>query len=313
MANAFYIQEEWITNYKLSGNDLLIFARLASFTLNVGGYNGSIEWLGRSIGTAKRTTIDIIARLEKRGLIERGGGMIKCVFQPLSRGEKSAPNGAEIAPKSADFAGAEIAPKSAKSAKKSAESAPKYNKENNYTIKCSDSVIDSESTHTLTHTENFLFDFFKSKIQSATDESCIRNLAKKFANIEQAKLFAEFCEERKTNLHLGMITKLFNEIFDRACEWDAQGRPRKAQKQPKQPPQPQLQMQPTQQNAEISAKEAEIRLFNQWRGQIIDCIKNNPKFAKKTLIQMMRITTQVTELFPTPCDLEIIYKYIDSY
>ena len=313
MANAFYIQDEWITNYKLSGNDLLIFARLASFTLNVGGYNGSIEWLGRSIGTAKRTTIDIIARLEKRGLIERGGGMIKCVFQPLSRGEKSAPNGAEIAPKSADFAGAEIAPKSAKSAKKSAESAPKYNKENNYTIKCSDSVIDSESTHTLTHTENFLFDFFKSKIQSATDESCIRNLAKKFANIEQAKLFAEFCEERKTNLHLGMITKLFNEIFDRACEWDAQGRPRKAQKQPKQPPQPQLQMQPTQQNAEISAKDEEIRLFNEWRGQIIGCIKNNPKFAKKTLIQMMRITTQVTELFPTPCDLEIIYKYIDSY
>lgn len=312
MTNAFYIQEEWITDYKLSGNDLLIFARLASFTLNVGGYNGSIEWLGRSIGTAKRTTIDIIARLEKKGLIERGGGMIKCVFQPLSRGEKSAPNGAEIAPKSADFAGAEIAPKSAKSAKKSAESAPKYNKENNYTIECSDSVIDSEPTHTLTHTENFLFDFFKSKIQSATDESCIRNLAKKFANIEQAKLFAEFCEERKTNLHLGMITKLFNEIFERACEWDAQGRPRKAQKQPEQPPQPQVQMLPQREMPEISAKEAEIYDFNQWRGQVIDCIKKNPKFARKTLMQLMRLTTQVTDRFPAPCDLEIINQYLNA-
>lgn len=312
MATAFYIQEEWITDYKLSGNDLLIFARLASFTLNVGGYNGSIEWLGRSIGIAKRTTIDIIAKLENRGLIERGGGMIKCVFQPITRGEKSAPNGAEIAPKSANFAGAEIAPKSAESAKKSAESAHKYNKENNYTIKCSDSVIDSKHTHTFTHTENFLFDFFKSKIQSATDESCIHNLAKKFANLEQAQLFAEFCEERKTNLHLGMITKLFNEIFERACEWDAQGRPRKAQKQPEQPPQPQVQMLPQREIPEISAKEAEIYDFNVWRGQVIDCIKKNPKFARKTLMQMMRITTQVTDQFPAPCDIEIINQYLNA-
>lgn len=312
MANAFYIQEEWITDYKLSGNDLLIFARLASFTLNVGGYNGSIEWLGRSIGIAKRTTIDIIARLEKRGLIERGGGMIKCVFQPLSRGEKSAPNGAEIAPKSADFAGAEIAPKSAKSAKKSAESAPKYNKENNYTIKCSNSVIDSEPTHTLTHTENFFFDFFKSKIQNEMDESCIRNLAKKFATFEQAKLFAEFCEERKTTLNLGMLCKLHGEIFDKACEWDAQGRPRKHQKQPEQPPQPTPQMQPQPESPEICAKEAQIYDFNLWRGEIIDCIKNNPKFAKKTLMQMMRITTQVTDQFPTPCDIEEINQYLSK-
>lgn len=312
MSTAFYIQEEWITNYKLSGNDLLIFARLASFTLNVGGYNGSIEWLGRSVGTAKRTTIDIIARLEKRGLIERGGRMIKCVFQPLSKGEKSAPNGAEIAPKNANFAGAEIAPKSAESAKKSAESAPKYNKENNYTIKCSDSVIVEATTHTLTHTENFLFDFFKSKIQSATDESCIRNLAKKFANIEQAKLFAEFCEERKTNLHLGMITKLFNEIFERACEWDAQGRPRKHQKQPEQPPQPTPQMQPQQQIPEISAKEAENSGFAQWMVQIIDAIKNHPKFAKKSRMKDYSIAIQVAEQFPTPCDIEKINEYLNA-
>ena len=148
------------------------------------------------------------------------------------------------------------------------------------------------------------------------DESCVRNLAKKFANIEQAKVFAEFCEARKTNLNLGMITKLFNEILDRACEWDAQGRPTpRAQKQPE-PPQNTMQlrpqMQPTQQNAEISAKEAQIYNFNLWRGQIIDCIKNNPKFAKKTLMQMMRITTQVAEQFPTPCDLEIINQFIDN-
>ena len=312
MANAFYIQEEWISDYKLSGNDLLIFARLASFTLNVGGYNGSVEWLGHSVGVARRTAVDIILKLEKKGLIERSGGITKCVFQPISSGEKSAQNCAEIAQKSAKSACAEIAQKSAKSAKKCAESAHTYNKEYNYTNKCSNSVIDSEHTHTLTHTENFLFDFFKSKIQTATDESCIRNLAKKFANIEQAKLFAEFCEERKTNLHLGMITKLFNEIFDRACEWDAQGRPRKHQKQPEIAPQPTPQMLPQQQMPENSAKEAEIHAHNLWRGQVIDCIKKKPKFAKKTLIQLMRLTTEIVERFPEPCDIDVINQYLDA-
>lgn len=309
MSNKFYIQEEWITDYKLSGNDLLIFARLASFTLNVGGYNGSIEWLGHSVGTTKRTAINVLEKLEKIGMIERENKFIKCVFQPLTQGEKYALKGEKISPKTK---GEKISPNGAKFSSKGEKISPKYNKENNYTIKCSDSVIDSEPTHTLTHTENFLFDFFKSKIQSATDESCIRNLAKKFANIEQAKLFAEFCEERKTNLHLGMITKLFNEIFDRACEWDAQGRPRRVQKQPEQPPQPQPQMLPQRENAEISANEAEIYVFNQWRRQVIDCIKNNPKFARKTLMQMMRITTQVTDQFPTPCDLEKINEYLNA-
>lgn len=309
MATAFYIQEEWITDYKLSGNDLLIFARLASFTLNVGGYNGSIEWLGHSVGTTKRTAINVLEKLEKTGMIEKENKFIKCVFQPLAQGEKSALNGEKISPKRK---GEKISPNGAKFSSKGEKISPKYNKENNYTIECSDSVIDSEPTHTLTHTENFLFDFFKSKIQSATDESCIRNLAKKFANIEQAKLFAEFCEERKTNLHLGMITKLFNEIFDRACEWDAQGRPRKAQKQPEQPPQPQVQMLPPQRIPENSANEAENSGFAQWMVQVIDAVKNHPKFVKKPRIKDYSIALQVTEQFPTPCDIEIINQYLNE-
>ena len=309
MANAFYIQDEWITDYKLSGNDLLIFARLASFTLNVGGYNGSIEWLGHSVGTTKRTAINVLEKLEKIGMIEKENKFIKCVFQPLAQGEKSALKGEKISPKRK---GEKISPNGAKFSSKGEKISPKYNKEYNYTNKCNDSVIDSEPTHTLTHTENFLFDFFKSKIQSATDESCIRNLAKKFANIEQAQLFAEFCEERKTTLNLGMLCKLHDEIFDRACEWDALGRPRKHKKQPEIAPQPQPQILPQQRIPENNAKEAEIYDFNQWRGQVIDCIKKNPKFARKTLMQMMRITTQVTKQFPTPCDLEKINEYLNA-
>ncbi|WP_407454642.1 hypothetical protein, partial [Methanobrevibacter sp.] len=205
--------------------------------------------------------------------------MIKCVFQPISQGEKSALIGEKISPKRK---GEKISPNGAKFSSKGEKISPKYNKENNYTIKCSDSVIVEGTTHTLTHTENFLFDFFKSKIQNEMDESCIRNLAKKFANLEQAKLFAEFCEERKTALNLGMLCKLHGEIFDRACEWDAQGRPRKAQKQPEQPPQPQPQMLPQQRIPENSAKEAQNSGFAQWMAQVIDVIKNHPKFARKT-------------------------------
>lgn len=309
MANAFYIQEEWITDYKLSGNDLLIFARLASFTLNVGGYNGSIEWLGHSVGTTKRTAINVLEKLEKTGMIERENKFIKCVFQPLPQGEKSALKGEKISPKAK---GEKISPNGAKFSSKGEKISPKYYKEINTPIKCSDSVIVEATTHTLTHTENFLFDFFKSKISNEMDESCIRNLAKKFANIEQAKLFAEFCEERKTTLNLGMICKLHGEIFDKACEWDAQGRPRKHQKQPKIAPQPQVQILPQRETPENSAKSAEIYNFNQWRGQISDVIKKHPKTAKKSWSRQLQLTTEIVDVFPTPCELEKINEYLNA-
>ena len=310
MSNKFYIEEQWITNYKLSGNDLLIFARLASFTLNVGGYNGSIEWLGWSIGIAKRTTIDIIAKLENRGLIERGGGMIKCVFQPITRGEKSAPFSAKSAPKNAEIASAEIAPNGAKSARKSAESAPKYNKEIIYTNKCSDSVIVEANTHT-TPTLDFLYQFFKSKIANEMDESCIHNLAKKFSNLEQAQLFCEYVQARKSTLHLGMLTKLHDEIFRCACEWDAQGRPTPRPQQPTPAPQPQPQIPTPQENAEKAQKSAEIWNNNQWRAQVFDCVEKHPKTAKKSWITQMHLTNGIYDEFPTPCDLAVINQFID--
>jgi hypothetical protein len=130
--------------------------------------------------------------------------------------------------------------------------------------------------------------------------------------LEQAEVFVDYCNDRKTTLHLGVITQLQDELLRKACEWDAQGRPRKHAKQPEIAPQPTPQMLPQQETPKISAKEAEIYNFNQWRGQVIDCIKNNPKFAKKTLMQMMRITTQVTDRFPTPCDIEIINQYLNA-
>lgn len=307
MANAFYIQEEWITDYKLSGNDLLIFARLASFTLNVGGYNGSIEWLGHSVGITRRTAVDCVARLEEQGLIERNKKITKCVFQPLTSGANSAQKCAKIAQsKKADFA-----QNSANSAQKKADFAPKYNKEIYTPLKGGVSIIEREAQNTTTDTTEFLFKSFQSKINSKQDHDCIAKLASVMTQ-EQAEVFVEYCIEKKTNLHLGIITQLQDELLRKACEWDAQGRPRRAQKQPEQPPQPTPQIQPQPKNPEISAKEAQIYDFNFWRGQIIDCIKKNPKFARKTLMQMMRITTQVTDKFPTPCDLDIINEYLNA-
>ncbi len=308
MANAFYILNEWITDYKLSGNDLLIFARLASFTTNVGGYNGSIEWLGHSVGTTKRTAINILEKLEKNGKIERGDGMIKCVFQPLSQGEKSALKGEKISPKRK---GEKISPNGANFSSKGEKISPKYNKEIYTPLIGGVSIIERGEQNTTTNTTEFLLKSFQSKISSKQDHACIAKLASAMTQ-EQAEVFVDYCNERKTTLHLGAITQLQDELLRKACEWDAQGRPRKAQKQPEQPPQPQVQMQPQPKNPEIGAKEAEIYNFNQWRGQVIDCIKNNPKFAKKTLMQMMRITTQVTDQFPTPCDLEIINQYLNA-
>jgi hypothetical protein len=129
---------------------------------------------------------------------------------------------------------------------------------------------------------------------------------------EQAEVFVDYCNERKTTLHLGAITQLQDELLRKACEWDAQGRPRRAQKQPEQPPQPQVQMQPQPKNPEIGAKEAEIYDFNQWRGQISDVIKKHPKTAKKSWSRQLQLTTEIVDVFPTPCDIEIINQYLNA-
>lgn len=302
----FYKLYKWMVNdLHLSGNDLVVYAIVYSFCERGNLYVGSREFLAHEAGATKRTIDYTLKRLLEMGVIEKVEFGFKCVKQPLTMCAK-------IAQKSAKIACAKIAQNSANFTSDCAKIAHNKIKDKKINIGCSNSVIDSEPTHTLTHTENFFFDFFKSKIQNEMDESCIRNLAKKFANLEQAKLFAEFCEERKTTLNLGMLCKLHGEIFDKACEWDAQGRPRKAQKQPEQPPQPQPQMLPQREMPENSAKEAQNSGFAQWMAQVIDCVKEHPKFAKKSRMKDYVIAMQVTDQFPTPCDIEEINQYLSK-
>ena len=299
----FYKLYKWmVTDLRLSGNDLVIYAIIYSFCERGNLYVGSREFLAHEAGATKRTIDYTLKRLLEMGVIEKVEFGFKCVKQPLTMCAK-------IAQKSAKIACAKIAQNSANFTSDCAKIA--HNKIIDKKINKYSGDIIVEAQNTTTPTTEFLLKSFQSKISSKQDHDCIAKLACVMTQ-EQAEVFVDYCNERKTTLHLGAITQLQDELLRKACEWDAQGRPRKAQKQPEQPPQPIQQILPQQETPEISAKEAEIYDFNQWRGQVIDCIKKNPKFAKKTLMQMMRITTQVTDQFPTPCDIDIINEYLNA-
>ena len=299
----FYKLYKWMVNdLHLSGNDLVVYAIVYSFCERGNLYVGSREFLAHEAGATKRTIDYTLKRLLEMGVIEKVEFGFKCVKQPLTMCAK-------IAQKSAKIACAKIAQNSAKSASDCAKIAHNKIKDKKINKYSGDIIVGEQNT--TTDTTEFLFKSFQSKISSKQDHDCIAKLASVMTQ-EQAEVFVDYCNERKTTLHLGAITQLQDELLRKACEWDAQGRPRKLQKQPEQPPQPQPQMQPQPKTPEINAKEAEIYNFNQWRGQVIDCIKKNPKFARKTLMQMMRLTTQVTDQFPTPCDLEIINQYLNA-
>lgn len=299
----FYKLNKWmVTDLHLSGNDLVVYAIIYSFCERGNLYVGSREFLAHEAGATKRTIDYTLKRLLEMGVIEKVEFGFKCVKQPLTMCAK-------IAQKSAKIACAKFAQNSANFTSDCAKIA--HNKIIDKKInKYSGDIIVGEQ-NTTTPTTEFLFKSFQSKISSKQDHDCITKLASVMTQ-EQAEVFVDYCNERKTTLHLGAITQLQDELLRKACEWDAQGRPRKAQKQPEIAHQPQVQMLPPQETPENNAKEADRRNFNQWRNQVIDCIKNNPKFAKKTLMQMMRITTQVTYLFPTPCDIEKINEYLNA-
>lgn len=144
------------------------------------------------------------------------------------------------------------------------------------------------------------------------DESCIRNIAKKIANLEQAQLFADYVTARRSNLHLGMLCKLFDSIFQSACEWDAKGRPMSQPKPQPIQPQPQEQYQPTQEMPEIGKKDAKYVSIYEWREQIADCIAKHPKTAKKSWQRQQNIKMEVYAQFPTPCDMQLITNYIEE-
>lgn len=299
----FYKLYKWmVTDLRLSGNDLVIYAIIYSFCERGNLYVGSREFLAHEAGATKRTIDYTLKRLLEMGVIEKVEFGFKYVKQPLTMCAK-------IAQKSAKIACAKIAQKSANFTSDCAKIA--HNKIIDKKINKYSGDIIVEAQNTTTPTTEFLLKYFQSKISSKQDHDCITKLASVMTQ-EQAEVFVDYCNERKTTLHLGAITQLQDELLRKACEWDAQGRPRKHQKQPEQPPQPIQQILPPRETPEISAKEAEIYDFNQWRGQVIDCIKKNPKFARKTLMQMMRITTQVTDKFPTPCDIEIINEYLNT-
>jgi hypothetical protein len=299
----FYKLYKWMVNdLHLSGNDLVVYAIVYSFCERGNLYVGSREFLAHEAGATKRTIDYTLKRLLEMGAIEKVEFGFRCVKQPLTMCAKIAQNSAKIAC-------AKIAQNSAKitsDCAKIAHNKIKYKKINKYS---GDIIVGAQNT-TDTTTE-FLFKSFESKISSKQDHDCIAKLASAMT-LEQAEVFVDYCNDRKTTLHLGVITQLQDELLRKACEWDAQGRPRKAQKQPEQPPQPQPQILPQQEMPEISAKEAENSGFSQWMAQVIEEIRKHPKFAKKPREKQWSIAMRTTNEFPTPCDIEVIKEYLNT-
>lgn len=292
----FYKVYKWmVSDLHLSGNDLVAYAIIYSFCERGNLYVGSREFLARESGTAKRTIDYSLKRLLEMGLIEKVEFGFKCVKQPLTMCAKIAQKSAKIA--------------CAKSASDCAKIAHNKIKDKNINKYSGDIIVEEQNT--TTDTTEFLLKSFQSKINSKQDYDCIAKLASAMTQ-EQAEVFVEYCIEKKTNLHLGIITQLQDELLRKACEWDAQGRPRKYQKQPEIAPQPTPQMQPQPKNPEIGANSAENSGFAQWMAQVIDAIKIHPKFAKKSRMKDYVIAMQVTDQFPIPCDIEKINEYLNA-
>ena len=300
----FYKLYKWMVNdLHLSGNDLVVYSIIHSFCERGNLYVGSREFLAHEAGATKRTIDYTLKRLLEMGVIEKVEFGFRCVKQPLTICAK-------IAQKSAKSACAKIAQNSANFTSDCAKIAHNKIKDKKINKYSGDIIVGAQNT-TDTTTE-FLLKSFESKISSKQDHDCIVKLASAMT-LEQAEVFVEYCNERKTTLHLGAITQLQDELLRKACEWDAQGRPTpRAQKQPEQPPQPQPQILPQQEMPENSAKSAEIYNKNLWRAQINDCIKKHPKTAKKAWNRQMELTTNISILFPTPCDIEIINQYLNE-
>lgn len=292
----FYKLYKWMVNdLHLSGNDLVVYAIVYSFCERGNLYVGSREFLAHEAGATKRTIDYTLKRLLEMGVIEKVEFGFRCVKQPLTMCAK-------IAQKSAKSACAKIAQNSAKITSDCAKIAHNKIKDKKINKYSGDIIVGAQNT-TNTTTE-FLLKSFQSKISSKQDHDCIAKLASAMT-LEQAEVFVDYCNERKTTLHLGVITQLQDELLRKACEWDAQGRPRKAQKQPEQPPQPQPQMLPQQKYAEYAS-------IYEWREQIADCIAKHPKTAKKPWQRQQDIKMEVYTQFPTPCDMQLITNYIEE-
>ena len=59
------------TELGLSGNELIVFAVIHSFTAHGRGYDGGLEGLAKWTGCTVRGIVKVLTRLEERGLIRK--------------------------------------------------------------------------------------------------------------------------------------------------------------------------------------------------------------------------------------------------
>ena len=61
----------WMTELDLSGNELIVFAVIHSFTTHGRGYDGGLSGLAKWTGCTERGVFKVLLRLEERGLVTK--------------------------------------------------------------------------------------------------------------------------------------------------------------------------------------------------------------------------------------------------
>lgn len=176
----------------LTGNDLLVYAVIAGYSAHRQGcYYGSLAYLCEVTGIARRTAIDVLKRLQDRGLLhkeERIENNIRCCFYEVRGG------GAESARVVQNLHGG------------GAESAPN-NKINNTPYVCKS---DKSLLHTAPQGAASQSDILKKFEELGCDAAVLRDwvAARKGAKVTQSVLDGMQREARKAGISLAEAVRI---------------------------------------------------------------------------------------------------------
>lgn len=82
--------QEWMLDLGLSGNELMAYAVISSFSQDGKWFQGSASYLGWWMGTKRKATvIEALNALVKKGLVQKrdrmDGGVRRCDYRPVRR------------------------------------------------------------------------------------------------------------------------------------------------------------------------------------------------------------------------------------
>ena len=334
------VRDEWVQDFELMGNDLLIYARLYSFTQNVGCYAGSMEWLAQSVGVERKTAIRAIDNLINKNLVKKEGKKIKCFVydaelepdpenEPIlyQNGTKMYQNGT----KSGNIEINEETPENRlyqNGTEMYQNGTPVYqngtqiiNIKENKKIKGGGCTCTHTHTHegdtdktastTTTTTHHFFVFYFHSKIKTKQDYDDAVKLSE-LMNEEQAQIFHSWVMAHKPDYHIGFYLQHHDELLRKACEWDAQREQAQYKSTKIQTPTPAPpQVEQMQAPADTPTATSGIS-FSQWRAMVADVVKKHPKTKHKDASVQSSTATRVANELTTENTTEQIHEYLSK-